>query len=66
MRVLFLGVPPQICTVGQKLQFQAKFSTMFLNGGLLFLSNKEYGKSKTIGFITDYLTIFTPNLVGVG
>ena len=30
-----------------------------------FLQVEEYGKSKTRAFITDYLTIFTRNLVGL-
>jgi len=51
---------------GQKPQFSATISTTFGIGGLLLQNWEEYGKSKIIGFIIDYLTIFTSNLVGVG
>ena len=62
MQVLVLGDPPQFLQ-GQKLQFSATFSTTFGIGGLLLQNWEKYWKSKTAGFISDYLTIFTPNLV---
>jgi len=40
------------------MQFLTKFSTRFSNGRLLFHNWEEYGKSKTIGLIVDYLIIF--------
>jgi len=62
----FWGSLPSFFTPGKKLQFWAKLLTRFSHGGLLFLSGKKYENSKRIGFVTGYLTIFTPNLVGVG
>jgi len=55
MHVSVLGSPQSFTKVGQKLQFWAKFSTRFSNGGLLFHVREEYGKSKTITFISDYI-----------
>jgi len=46
---------------GQKTAILGKIFELVLSW---WLHRKEYGKSKTIGFITDYLTIFTPNFVG--
>jgi len=40
--------PPQFLQAAKKLQFWAKFSTMFLIGGLLFYNEKEYRKPKTV------------------
>ena len=57
---LVLEGPSQFYMVGQKLQFWAKCSTRFSNGCLLFHNWVEYGKSKTKGFIVDYLTTFIP------
>jgi len=48
--------------MGQKTSIPAKFSSTFGIGGFLLQTWQKYGKSKTVGFITDYLTIFTPNL----
>ena len=56
---LVLG-PPVFTEKGQKSQFWARFGI----GGLPFNNWEKYGHSKTMGFINDYLTIFTPNLVG--
>jgi len=65
MHVLFCGRRSPVFTEAKQRQYWAKFLTRFGIAGL-FHNWEEYGQSKTIGFITDYLTIFTPNLVGVG
>jgi len=65
IHVLVIGGPSSGFYRG-KLQFWAKLSTRFGIGGLLFHNWEEYGKSKTMWFINDYLTIFTPNSVGIG
>jgi len=39
----------------QKQEVLVKILTTFLIGGLLFYSGNEYGKLKTIGFITDQM-----------
>jgi len=44
----------------------ATFSTRLEIGGLPFHNWEEYGKSKTKLLTIDYLTIFSPNLGGVG
>jgi len=51
---------------GKKPHFSAKFSTRLEIGGLLFHNWEKYEKSKTTGFINDYLTMSTLNLVLVG
>ena len=51
------GPLPSFFTEAKKLQFWAKSSSRFSNGGFLFLNGKEYWKSNTAGFINDYVTI---------
>jgi len=56
--------PPQFLK-GPKTSIFGKNLTKFEIGGFIPQLGK-YGKSKTVLFVIEYLTIFTPNLVGVG
>jgi len=56
MRILAFGGPSAVFFRGKN-QLWAKFSTMFSNSGLLFLSGKGHGKVKTIRFIAVHIII---------
>ena len=62
----FWGTLPNFLQEAKITLFSAEFSTTFGIGDLLLQNWEKYGKSKTIGFITDYLTIFTSHFVGIG
>jgi len=50
--------------MGRNGNFGQRNSTRFSIVGLLFYNGKEYAKLKTLTLISDYQTIFTPNMRG--